>query len=384
MSSMLLRRHMDPVVVVGGGIVGTSVAAHLAGAGLPVTCYERDSLGGGTTAASVAMFVWHQSSPDPTAHALRERSWETYGPLVGDGPLDFERIGGLYLEAHAETREAHRETASDLESLGVPTELLAPAELAGYGLDPEHLHGALSVPDEGYLDPNEVVQHFAGEVRAAGGRVETGTAVTDVVVEGGEVVGVEVDDGGDGGRTRIDAGAVVNAAGPWAPAVDAMAGVSHPLRHNRGPILVLDHGTDPPLPFVEFEDGHYVRGEGTRQVFAGGYGAGYDDADRVDPDAARRVDEAFSLAAVERFERYLPDLVDARVATDWVGVRTITPDGNPVVGATDRAGYFVAAGLSGLGVTLAPAVGEVLTNVLAPDRECDPAARAFLSPRRFD
>ncbi|WP_254535606.1 NAD(P)/FAD-dependent oxidoreductase [Halomarina litorea] len=368
---------MDPVVVVGGGIVGTSVAAHFAEAGLPVACYERDSLGGGTTAASVAMFVWHQSSPDPTAHALRERSWETYGPLVEAGTLDFDRIGGLYLEERPETCETHRTTASDLESLGVRTELLAPADLERFGLATDHLHGALSVPDEGYLDPNEVVQHFVGEVRDAGGTVETGAAVTDVVVEGGRAVGVDVE--GD----RVDASAVVNAAGPWAPAVDAMAGVSHPLRNNRGQILVLDHGTDPPLPFVEFEDGHYVRGEGTRQVFAGGYGARYEDAARLDPDAARSVDESFSLAAVERFERFLPALVDARVATDWVGLRTITPDGNPLVGATDREGYYVATGLSGLGVTLAPAVGSVLADVVAPDRECDPAVRAFLSPTRF-
>ena len=159
-----------------------------------------------------------------------------------------------------------------------------------------------------------------------------------------------------------------------------MAGVSLPLRHNRGPILVLDYETDAPLPFVEFEDGHYVRGEGRRQVFAGRYDA----AERLEPDAARAVGEDFALAIVDRFEQFLPDLAGASVVADWVGVRTITPDDRPLVGATDLEDYDVATGMSGLGVTLAPVVGEVLASVVADDRECDPAVRAFLSPTRFE
>lgn len=377
---------MDPVVVVGGGIVGASVAYHLREADVPVTLYERDALGSGTTADSVAMFIWEQTVPDETAHRLRERSWETYGRLVDDGTIEFSRIGGLY-PARSEGRlERLRAAADALEAFGVRTRLVDPGDLQQFGLDPADLIGALTVPDEGYLDPTEVIQFFVGEARAAGARVETGAAVTDVLVEEGagengaseEVVGVEVD------GERVPASAVVNAAGPWAPTVDAVAGVDLPLRHNLGPILVLDHGTDQSLPFVEFEDGTYVRGEGRTQAFAGRYGVGYEAADRVDPDAARSVDQAFSLAVADRLERYLPRLVGADLVNDWVGVRTITPDGRPFVGDTRLSGYHVATGMNGLGVTLAPAVGEHLASVVDTDGDPDPAFREYLSPSRFE
>jgi sarcosine oxidase subunit beta len=370
---------MDPVAVVGGGIVGASVAYHLAEADVPVTLYERDALGSGTTADSVAMFVWKAtpSASDGTGHRLRTRSWGTYGPLIEDGTLEFSRVGGLYPTGSEDGLERLRATGAALEEAGVRTELLDPAGLERFGLATDELVGGLSVPDEGYLDPAEVVGFLADGARAAGTRVETGTAVTDVFVEGGTVAGVEV------GGERVPASGVVNAAGPWAPAVDAMAGVDLPLRHNRGPILVLDHGMDVDLPFVEFEDGGYVRGEGHGRAFAGNYGAGYDAADRLDPDAARSVGEAFSLAATDRFERYLPGLTDARVVTDWVGLRTLTPDGRPFVGATAVDGYHVATGMNGLGVTLAPAVGEHLASVVAPDRSPDAGFRSFLSPSRL-
>jgi sarcosine oxidase subunit beta len=371
---------MDPVVVVGGGIVGASVAHHLREADVPVALYERDALGGGATADSVAMFVWKAApagGTDGAAHRLRARSWGTYERLVDERALEFSRIGGLY-PAESEARfDRLRDVAATLRGFGVRTELLDAAGLERFGLVTGELVGGLHVPDEGYLDPAGVVQYLVGEARAAGARVETGASVTDVLVEDDAVEAVEVD------GERVPASGVVNAAGPWAPSVDAMAGVSLPLRHNRGPILVLDHEADRPLPFVEFESGQYVRGEGRRQVFAGGYGAEYDAAGRFDLDAARAVDEEFRLAAGDLFERYLPDLAGAGVVNEWVGVRTLTPDGRPFVGETDLNGYYAATGMNGLGVTLAPAVGEHLASVVAADRTADTDFRDLLSPSRL-
>ena len=370
---------MDPVVVVGGGIVGASVASHLAEADVPVVLYERDALGGGTTADSVAMFVWKAApvGAGGTDHRLRERSWAFYEELVEDGTLEFSRNGGLYPVEDPEELEDLWTVAESLRESGVRAEPLDAAGLERFGLATDGLAGGLYLPDEGYLDPGQVVQFLVGEARDAGARVETGTEVTDVTVEDGSVSGVEVD------GEHVPASGVVNAAGPWAPSVDEMAGVDLPIRHNRGPILVLDHETDRPLPFVEFGDGHYVRGEGRRQVFAGRYGAAYDDAERLDLDAARPVDESFRLAVGERLERYLPGLVAAGVAAEWVGVRTITPDGRPFVGGTGLGGYHVATGMNGLGVTLAPVVGEHLASVVAPGRTPDPAFREYLSPSRL-
>ena len=369
----------DPVVVVGGGIVGASVARHLSETDVPVTLYERDALGGGTTADSVAMFVRKGAAlaerPE-TAYRLRARSWETYGPLVEADALEFSRIGALYPAGSESRLDRLRGVADTLEGFGVRAEMLGASELERFGLVADEFVGALSVPDDGYLDPGQIVQHLVAEARDAGTRVETGAAVTDVTVEAGRVTGVEVD------GARVPASGVVNAAGPWAPAVDAMAGVSLPLRHNVGPILVLDHEREAPLPFVEFENGQYLRGEGRRQVFAGRYGAGYDEVERIDLDAARAVDEGFRLALGDLFERFLPELVDAGVSNEWVGVRTLTPDGRPFVGETGVEGYYAATGMNGLGVTLAPVVGEHLASVLT-DRTPDAEFREYLSPSRL-
>jgi len=374
---------MDPVVVVGGGIVGTSVAHHLRRADVPVVLYEHDALGSGATGDSAAMFVWKATpagpgAPDGTAHRLRTRSWGAYERLLREGSIEFSRIGGLYPAGSAERLDRLRDAAGLLEEIDVRADLLDAGGLERFELVTDDLVGGLHVPDEGYLDPGGIVQFLAGEARAAGARVETGAEVTDVFVEADRVVGAEVD------GERIPASGVVNAAGPWAPSVDAMAGVDLPLRHNGGPILVLDHDADRTLPFVEFGDGRYVRGEGPRRAFAGRYGVGYDAAGQFDLDAARTADESFRLSVGDLFERYLPDLVDARVRTDWVGTRTITPDGRPFVGRAGLEGYFVATGMNGLGVTLAPAVGEHLASVVAADRTPDAAFEAYLSPSRLE
>jgi sarcosine oxidase subunit beta len=233
-------------------------------------------------------------------------------------------------------------------------------------------------PNDGYLDPAEIVGYYVREATAAddGVTVETGTAVTDVRVEDGAVVGVET---GDGTRP---AAAVVNAAGPWAPAVNEMAGVSLPFRHNRGPVVVL--GKDDPfsLPFIQFGDGLYVRGEGRNQAFGGRFGASYEDAERLDPTDARSIDHDFYLEIGERIEAAIPRLEGAEVVADWVGVRTLTPDGVPIVGESAVDEFYLAAGMNGLGVTLAPAVGEFLANRIAGE-SVDPEVAAYLSPDRF-
>ena len=369
---------MDPIVIVGGGIVGASLAYRLRDHPRPVVLYERDALGSGTTGDSVAIFVRHQSHPDPLSHELRERAWDHYEPLIEDGTLDFERIGTLDVARSDRELADLSEATAALTDLGVEASLLEPAALADHGLDPEAVAGAMWTPNDGYLDPAEIVGYYVREATAAddGVTVETGTAVTDVRVEDGAVVGVET---GDGTRP---AAAVVNAAGPWAPAVNEMAGISLPFRHNRGPVVVL--GKDDPfsLPFIQFGDGLYVRGEGRNQAFGGRFGASYEDAERLDPTDARSIDHDFYLEIGERIEAAIPRLEGAEVVADWVGVRTLTPDGVPIVGESAVDEFYLAAGMNGLGVTLAPAVGEFLANRIAGE-SVDPEVAAYLSPDRF-
>ena len=365
---------MDPIVIVGGGIVGTSLAYHLREAEPPVVLLEKGALGSGTTGDSIAQFCFHQSHPDPVEHSLRMLSWEEYGPLIDQGRLSYGHVGTLQL---ARTAEAMAEVAAVGETLGdygIDVDVLDAAGTAAHGIDPDAVAGGLFVPADGYLDPSEIVQYYVEEATAAGVEIRTGVEVTDVRTEGGNVTGVATTDG------DIDAGFVVNAAGPWAPRVNEMVDVSLPLRHTLGPILVLQNEAERTLPFTFFEDGVYFRGEGATQAFAGSFATDYADATERDPDAHHSVDQAFRLQVADRIEEAVPALADAEVTGDWVGVRTVTPDGRPFVGETRVGGYYVAVGMSGYGVTRAPAVALLLAeHLMAGNR---PTHMQYMSPRR--
>lgn len=367
---------MDPVVIIGGGVIGASLAYHLRDHPRPVILYERNALGSGTSGDSVALFVWHQSTPDRSSYELRSRSWEQYEPLIRDGTLSFEQIGTLDVAETDDEVEALRELAGTLDEFGTETSFLEPDALADYGLDPDVVAGAMATPADGYLDPSEIIQHYVREATDAGVHVETQTEVTDVLTNDGSVTGVETD-----GEIQ-SAAAVVNAAGPWAPTVNEDVGVSLPFRHNRGPVVVLQKDDPFSLPFVQFSDGLYFRGEGRTQAFAGNFGADYEDAEVLNPASAHSIDHEFYLEIDARIEDAIPRLDGVELVNEWVGVRTLTPDGVPIVGETDVRGFFVAAGMNGLGVTLAPAIGEFLAAAIEGD-DVDSDLESYLSPARF-
>ncbi|WP_411968872.1 NAD(P)/FAD-dependent oxidoreductase [Haloferax sp. YSSS75] len=367
---------MDPVVIIGGGVIGASLAYHLRDHPRPVVLYERNALGSGTSADSVALFVWHQSSPDESSHNLRARSWEQYEPLVRDETLSFEQIGTLDVAKTDEEAENLQSLTEDIEEFGAEATFLEPDALSDHGIDPTVVAGAMFTPEDGYLDPSEIIQHYIHEATDEGVTVETQTAVTDVVTEDGRVTGVETEAG------NHDAAAVVNAAGPWAPTVNDMVDISLPFRHNRGPVVVLQKDESFSLPFVQFGDGMYFRGEGRNQAFAGDFGASFDDAELLNPAGARSIPHEFYLEIDDRIQEAIPRLEGVELVNEWVGVRTLTPDGVPTVGKTEVDDFYIAAGMNGLGVTLAPAVGEFLAGVITGG-SVDDDVESYLSPARF-
>lgn len=347
---------MKPIVIVGGGIIGSGLAYQLRDAERPVYLLEKNALGSGTTAASIAMFSWLQTDPSAFEHRLRERAWETYEPLVERGEISFERIGGVLC---AETEQKFRQleaSAETLRSFGVDVEVRSPDELEALGIDDPALVGGIYSPRVGYLDPTEIIRYWTDRASESDVEIETGVEVTDVRTRDGAVTGVETSDG------VFDAAAVINAAGPWSPSVAEMTGLSLPIRHTYGRILVLRSEEELSLPYVVFEDGSYFREEGVNQAFAGRLEKAYEAATRYDPDAAHAIDDEFRTDVANRTRRSVPALADADVANEWVGLRAVSPDGNPILGPTAVDGFCHATGMSGLGVTLAPAVTAALAD----------------------
>lgn len=352
------------VVIVGGGAIGTNLAAAL-GNRAEVTLLERGRLGAGTTAASMAMLHRQQVPVSAYDQRLRRFAREEYGSL----DVSPTRIGSLSVAETEAFAAELREATERLNEERVDTRYLEPAELEEFGIAPSEVAGGMYTPEEGYFDPEELVAAFAERARDAGVSIRTGVEVTDVDPGEGVVAGNE----------RIDADVVVNAAGPWAPEIDRMVGLEFPLRHTRGPILSLETGADRPEPFSLFERGLYCRSR-PEGLYVGRFATDYGEGERLDPDATLEVDDAFR-EAVEGFASAVPAIEGAPTMEEWVGVRTVTPDGHPLVGETEMENYVVATGMSGLGVTLASAVGRLLADLLVDGTRDD--LLEPLDPDRF-
>jgi sarcosine oxidase subunit beta len=349
-------------VVVGGGVIGTSVAFHLAEAGVSdVLLLERDTLAGGSTARS-AGGVRAQFS-DPVNVALGARSlpaFEGFGARPG-GDIDLHQVGYLFLHTVPDAWAAAQEAVALQNSLGVPTRLLTPEEAGRLhrGVVLDDVLGATFHPRDGHCSPEGVVQGYAAGARRHGARVLTGVEVTGIDVAGGEVRAVRTSAG------VVATPAVVCAAGAWSAAVAAYAGASLPVVPLRRQIVVT-----PPLPdrLAElFPPGtpmtidaattcyHHREGPGllVGMSYRGerpGFHDGFSDAWTED------------LAAA--LERRVPALLEVGVAHRWAGYYEETPDQNALIGEDGRVGRFLyATGFSGHGFLQAPAVGEVVRDL---------------------
>jgi sarcosine oxidase subunit beta len=199
---------------------------------------------------------------------------------------------------------------------------------------------------------------YAAAARRRGAVIEQGVAVTAIRRAGDRVVGVETSRG-----ERVDAPVVVNAAGLWAPAVARLAGVTLPIVVGRHPVFVVerDAGFGPPhVVYLDLAGGSYVRPETGGLTLTGSL---TDDETRhpMDPEALGAdvgLDEAGPVLA--RTARAMPALGDARYRGGWAGAFDITPDWMPILDESPVGGFWIAAGLSGHGFKLAPAVGETV------------------------
>ncbi|WP_435348504.1 NAD(P)/FAD-dependent oxidoreductase [Haloarchaeobius sp. HRN-SO-5] len=363
----------DRVVVVGAGIAGASAADHLAReTATDVVVLERGRNPPGETTAKSGAFVGFWGHESPACVPLLRYGIRYYQRLLSTGatPARFVHGGRLRLATTAAGDDAIRadfeatfdravEDATATGTKGAPVQYLAGDALGETlvlpGLATDDVTGALYSPGVGYVDdPAALARALLDRARAAGATVETDTTVTDVLTEDGRVTGVRT------GDDRIDADAVVAAAGPWNRRLLATAGVDLPVRNTRGPILVLD-GDGHGLPALYHEESDvYTRQNRDGSLFVGHFPGQYDDAAVLDPDAIPdAVPPARRESCLDAVERLCPGTRERHVSDEWVGVRTVTPDGDPIVGPTDVDGLSVLA-FNANGIQYAPAAGHVV------------------------
>ena len=345
------------VVVVGGGAVGTSIAFHLAEAGVDVCLLERESLSSGSTSRAAGGFRTQFSDPLNIAIGLRAvEAFSRFSERPG-GDIDFRQVGYLFLLDRSEDVAVFEASVAVQNELGVPSRLLEPAEalelspLAGI----EGVLAATFCPLDGHASPEAVAQGYAAGARAHGANVLTGCEAVSVDVDAGDVRRVVTTDG------AIEAGVVVCAAGVWSPALARTAGVELPVE----PIYreVVTTGPAPGLPeriplTVDFTTGFYFHREGPGLLI------GMADRDQQ-PGFDAPTDPAWLEHVTEVAARRAPSFLELGVAHGWKGYYEVTPDHNGLVGEfADVRRFLYATGFSGHGFMQSPAVGEIVRDLV--------------------
>lgn len=345
------------IVVIGGGIVGCSVAYHLRKqGGRSVALLEKDLICFGSTGKSAGGIRVQFSSAVNIRLSLESlKIFQNFRQEFGVDP-GFRQTGYLFLATTEEELGAFRKNVALQQRFGIPVEILGPEEIARRlpVVRVDDLAGGTFCPWDGHASPHEVTHALAAEARRLGARIHEGRAVTEVAVEGRRVVALETSAG------PIACGAAVICAGPYAGHVGAMAGVDLPIKPYRRQLFVTKPlpGLPEFLPLtIDFHRGWYFRREGEGILFSGPKDADSSFNTHVDWEDL----EAIVATALHR----LPLLAKAEVLRGWGGSYDITPDHNPILGALPSVqGLYVAAGFSGHGFMHGPIAGRLMADLI--------------------
>ena len=361
------------VVVVGGGLEGCAAAWALARRGVTdVVVAERGTVGSGMTGKSSGIVRCHYGVSSLAAMAavgleVFENAEDLFGADIG-----FRQTGYVVGVADANV-DALRKSLAAQRSVGVDTEEIDHAEVARLwpyaDLTPFAAFGWES--RGGYGDAYQTAQAFSASARAAGARVRQGSPVTGLLVDGDRVTGVRLADG-----SEISAGTVVVATGVWTRPFLAPYGIDMPIRVVREQIVLIDPGIDSAavsrLPvFSDLVSLQYVRPEVGGEILFGNSDLAH--TEDADPDSyLNRATEAFVDVTVDKVGTRFPGFPDAAISSSYAGCYDVTPDWNPVISPGPLDGLVIAAGFSGHGFKIAPAVGQLVADLVIDGHSSDP------------
>lgn len=351
---------MSPdVLVVGAGVAGAAVAFHAAERGVgTIQVVDRDAAGSGMSSRSSALVRSHYPFLPEHQLAVRAREmFDAWPDLVGQ-PGVIRQTGWAKIVTPGDVANLRRNVEIQ-RGLGSQVELVTGAELASLapGLWTEDIEAAAWEERGGFGDGAVVAGDLLAAARARGVGYRGDTPVRGLVRRGDAVTGVETADG------VISAGVVVVACGVWTPSLLRAAGVDVPIELELASVAVLRHapGEGAPLACSDRTAGVYFRPDSAGHgSLVGAQHHRRSGPEGIDPDAIVASAEPDDLAAiVELASKRVPRLLDAGIAGGTTGVYDMTPDLRPLLGPVPGAGgLMLAAGFSGTGFKISPAVGE--------------------------
>jgi sarcosine oxidase subunit beta len=347
------------VVIIGGGVMGTSTAYHLAKRGCQdVVLVEKKQLASGSTGLS-AGGIRLQFSIEANIRMSMEslQVFERFAEEF-ETEIDFRQHGYLFLATESQDWAEFQANVAVQQRMGVPVRLLSPAEigeLAPY-LYLEDLVGGTFCPRDGYADPYSVAMGFAKQARRLGVKILQETEALDIKVSEGKVRAVLTNQG------EIATPVVVNVAGPWAAQVGRMVGLELPAVPYRRQVFVTAPFDELPKQtplIIDFAPSFYFRREGASILM------GMSDHEEP-PSFNTNFDLAFLVKVAEKAAHRAPVLDRADFMRGWGGLYSITPDDNPIIGKDvgEVEGFYCAVGFSGHGFQQSPAVGRILADLI--------------------
>jgi len=364
------------VVIIGGGIIGLSIAYYLAlkKAG-KIVLFEKGQLGEGSTSRCVGGIRTQFSTEINIRFSLESlKVFEQFKEEFGINP-EFKRIGYLFLAISDGEMKIFKENVKLQKKFNIPVELLSPDEIGARWpyLRMDDILGGTFCSWDGYAGPSEVLSGFTIASKRAGVKIYEGTEVMGISLANGKIRSVKTKD------EEIFTSVVINAGGPYAASIGEMVGIKIPIKPLRRQIFITApfHLTGHPIPLtIDFHRGWYFRQEGDGLLLSG----------PLDLESSFNLNLDYE-AMVETSENAMyrvPVLEKARIARGWAGLYEISPDHHAILGKVPEVGGFVLAnGFSGHGFQHSPAVGEVISELII-DGKATTIDISSLSIERFE
>jgi sarcosine oxidase subunit beta len=371
------------VLVIGGGVVGCSIAYHLVSRGVKdVVVLERETVGSGTTSKAAGGIRGQFPTETEIRFSLESiRVFERFEEVFGVDP-GYRKNGYLTLICDPADLRGFEARIALQRSLGIDVLVITPDDARKLvpALRVDDLIAAVWGRGDGLAGPAEVTAGFARRAREGGARIVEGVRVTAIRREGARVTGVETTDG------VVSAPLVINAAGPSAATVGRLAGVEIAVQPRRRHIFFTEPFPEIPGPIPLTTDrgsGFYFRKEMEQVLLSPG------DVEDIGADFEVPVDRAKIEETVTKAVHRVPILEQARIAGGWAGLRPLTPDDHAIIGwAPGVEGFFLAVGFGGHGFQHSPATGRHVADwivdgkpsmdlsLFAPDRFAGGRAKA--------
>lgn len=366
------------VIIIGAGVMGTSLAFHLSKRGLKPLLVEKNQVGFGATGSSSGLVRMHYD-----LKVESQLAWESFhyfknwAEVVG-GECGFRRTGFIHLEP-AEQHHNLRANVEMQKGIGIKTEIITGADVKK--LSPSFYTDDIEIaayePESGYADATLTANSFLTAAKNLG----------TVFMQDCEVIGSQISHGAVTGirtsRGDFFAPIVINAAGAWAGKISEMfeypiqlSTWTHDVLHIRRPAHVEEH-----LTVIDMQRGLYFRPDtGNLTLVALTDDSRFGES----PDADRHyVEKDFVERAIERVIGRVPALEQGSLHSTHVGRDSLTKDQRAIIGKAGPEGYYLVTGFSGTGFKISPAVGLCVSELIV-DGEAKTIDISGFDPKRFE